>query len=155
MTLSPIRLILISCLSLLACLSIGCSSTINGKVVAGDRPGITVVKSNSALLEQRGLAGAAVWVTVDPKEIRPKRIGPVMTDEQGRFSINPKAFGGGLLEYEVEIAVAGKNYQTVMQRMPLPGSGKTVYVELVPGRTTLPYRDEVAESLEYAQREKP
>lgn len=127
-------------LGLIACLALGlglagCSSpTLQGKVVEGVTPGVVVVDADDPMLDQPGLAGAMVDVTLDPGRMTAAEQGGGISDAQGRFSVPLSSFGVGMLEYDVQVRARLRGYAPVARTLPLPNLGrKRFLIVLSPG----------------------
>lgn len=113
----------------------GCSPyQLQGKVISGPKPLIEAVDDDDPRLAKAGLSGAVIHLTVDPREIRPKRYDPEMTDDQGCFAIAINEPGAGLLEYQLQIVARYANHKPTIQYLPMPWSGKRLLIVVSPGQ---------------------
>lgn len=137
-------------LLLAAMMLVGCGGyRMQGLVVEGKTPAVLLVDKNDSRLQQEGLSGAVLEVTVDPRRMTPKPLAPVASDNQGRFEVPVSEPGAGLLEYEVLVLCRMAGYQSVTQNMPLPSGDKRLLIVLVPGRDTYtPKPDILRETLQ-------
>ncbi len=108
---------------------------LQGVVVEGPAPGVYVVDSSDARLNQLGVADAQIMAMLDPDTLRPKPLPTAMTDDHGRFAIPIDEPGAGLLEYSVSIHANAAGYGDAgVDAMSLPGAGKQLLVVLSAGR---------------------
>lgn len=114
---------------LMALLAGGCASyELRGKVIEGHSPGARVVEADDPRLDEPGVGGAAVDVTLDPGRLQAKRIGSGMSDDDGTFALEIDEFGAGFLEHRVEVRGEARGRRVGRGEMILPGSGKRVLV---------------------------
>lgn len=115
---------------------VGCSPyRLQGVVVAGDKPGVEVVKQNDPRLDQLGpgVPGVSLNVLLDPQRLSPKQIGEGSTDAEGGFALTIDEPGAGLLMLDIELRASRRGYATVTDRMELPGGNQRVIVTLKRG----------------------
>lgn len=124
---------------LLLVLLSGCGPyQLRGLVVQGKTPGIEVVDKNDSRLDQPGLPSANIDVLLDPDRFDPKRIGQGQSGRAGSFSLPISESGAGFLILDVEVKVSRELYQSVSERLELPGSGKRLLVTLKAGNDISP-----------------
>ncbi len=117
----------------------GCSPyRLQGVVVAGDQPGVEVVKKNDPRLDEvgaglTGVPGVTLKVLLDPERLAPKPIGEGSTDAQGGFALTIDEPGAGLLLLDIELQAARQGYASVSDRLVLPGGNQRVIVTLKRG----------------------
>jgi hypothetical protein len=132
----------------------GCASyELRGKVIRGDASRVELVEADDQRLEQRGLGGAKVLVTLDPQSLDNERIGAGQSGGRGGFALPVDVLGPGFLQHEVQIAVVKSDYETAARIMSLPPKKKRVLITLSPGRSTPPKRkgDVLDETLEMGE----
>ena len=127
----------------------GCESyRLRGAVVAGEAPGVLVVKPSDVRLREVGLPGATIELVLDPASMSPKPAGAALSDARGRFDVPIKEMGAGLLEYELSILCRLKDHGPVYQTIALPGSDRRLLIVLAPGRDApRPNEDLISETL--------
>jgi len=111
----------------------GCSYVIEGKVVTGGHAVVVLVEPHNTNLDQPGLSGAMVELTLDPGTISPRALGTQVTDASGRFRLPIDATGAGLLEYEVGILCRHRGYRTIYQTMSLPPKNRRLLIVMAAG----------------------
>ena len=132
----------------------GCAKyRLQGVVVIGDAGAVLVVDHDDPRLDQIGLSGAVLDLTMDPNSLRPTSFGPSMTDERGRFDITIDQLGAGFLEYELGILCRLNGYRSLSQNLPMPSSRRWLLVMMTKGRDTHPVgQDVLQETLEWKDR---
>ncbi|MCE9591678.1 MAG: hypothetical protein K8S99_14280 [Planctomycetes bacterium] len=116
---------------------VGCGSyQLRGRVVEGPTPAVLVVSKDDSRLNDTAVVGAAVQVTVDPQQMKPRTLDPVTTGDDGRFAVPIGDFGAGALEYQVAILSRANGFQASNAIVKLPGSDKRVLIIMSPGRDT-------------------
>ncbi|MEM9418237.1 MAG: hypothetical protein AAGA25_04160 [Planctomycetota bacterium] len=126
---------LVGVAGLLMCL-VGCSPyRLQGVVVAGDMPGVEVVKKNDPRLAEAGpgVAGATLAVLLDPQRLSPEQIGEGHSDAEGGFALPIDAFGAGTLMLDIELRASRPGYASVAERFVLPGGNERVIVTVQRG----------------------
>lgn len=120
---------------LTAMLAAGCQYTLQGVVQEGSTPGITVVDQSDARLKPKGygLPDAVVEISVDPDAAWPKRMAPVTTDGEGRFSVPINVFGVDWMKYKLGVLVHHPHYRPQWMVMDVPKGKQRVLVQMVPG----------------------
>ncbi|MEM1446830.1 MAG: hypothetical protein AAGF84_12295 [Planctomycetota bacterium] len=132
----------------------GCSPyQLQGVVVAGEASGVEVVKKNDPRLADAGpgVAGAGLWVVLDPERLSPELIGEGNTDAAGEFALTIDEPGAGFLMLDIELQTKRQDYTSVAERMQLPGSNERVIVTLTRGED--PRRLEAGNVLEETLRD--
>ena len=120
---------------LAALLSAGCASyRLQGKVIEGGTPAVLVVEKDDPRLNEPGIAGTVLEVTIDPNRLSASDAGADVSDLQGEFAIPIGEFGAGLLEYDARVIARLRGYQTTNRTIRLPGSNKRLLVILSPGQ---------------------
>jgi len=119
----------------LATVATGCQYRLEGVVQEGETPGVSVVDKSDPRLEPKGygLADAVVEISVDPEAAWPKRMTPVRTDGQGRFSVPIDVFGVNWMEYKLGVLVHHPHYRPQWMVMEVPSGDKRVLVQMSPG----------------------
>ncbi len=115
----------------------------------GEPAGVRVVGQSDARLEQTGIPGANVQLTLDPDTLRPIRLGSVTADDQGRFRMPVDETGAGFLEYELGIYARARGFSPTLGQLRLPGASKRLVVIMEPGvdRDVMP-ADAIRETLD-------
>lgn len=116
-------------------LAAGCQYTLQGVVQEGASPGVEVVDQSDPRLADKGygLPEAVVEISVDPEAAWPKRLAPVKTDGQGRFSVPIDVFGVGWMEYKLGVLVHHPHYRPQWMVIPVPAGKQRVLVRMTPG----------------------
>ncbi|MCA9312249.1 MAG: hypothetical protein KDA21_13630 [Phycisphaerales bacterium] len=115
----------------------GCSSyQLRGHVVRGDASFIQVVDRDDPRLQEPGLPGAQVALTLDPEKLNRKMLGSAMTDGNGDFAIAVEETGAGFLQYDIGLRASGKGMISAWNFMRLPSSGKRILITLQRGQDT-------------------
>ena len=132
-----------------AMLPVGCSEyRLRGIVISGDVQRVLVVDDTNPSLEQGGLIGAVIDLTLDPRSLKPRPLLSGMTDAQGRFDIPIDVVGAGLLEYELSLMCSLKGYGCTYQEIQKPAGNRRLVVVMVKGgRSQGPPRDPLRDSL--------
>ena len=122
-------------LGLVAMLATGCQYRLQGVVQEGSSPGVEVVDQSDPRLEPKGygLPDAVVEISVDPEAAWPKRMTPVKTDGQGRFSVPIDVFGVNWMEYKLGVLVHHPHYRPQWMVMEVPKGKQRVLVQMTPG----------------------
>lgn len=155
---TPCKAIALTLLGLILCAALtACSGyRIEGKVVAGLTSAVVVVDHNDPRLEQPGIEGATIDVTLDPESMAPKRIGADVSDMQGNFGLPVNEPGAGLLEYEMALSVQAKGHKDLWWTMQLPGSKKRLLIIIEAGSGGYrPPPDIIDETIEAGERLTP
>ena len=115
-------------------LGAGCASyKLRGKAIEGTTPGVFVVEKSDERLQQGGVPGAVVSLTVDPGRLNAEHAGSDISDIEGDFAVPVDQFGAGVLEYQVRLDARLEDHRSVNKQMKLPGSDKRVLIVLAPG----------------------
>ena len=132
-----------------ALLSGGCSEyRLRGIVIAGDVQRVLVVDDTDPSLEQHGLSGAVIDLTLDPRSLSPKPLPSGMTDAQGRFNIPIDVAGASLLNYELSLMCSLQGYGCTYQEIQKPAGNRRLVIVMVRGaRPQGPPQDALRESL--------
>ena len=126
----------------------GCSYALEGKVVRGAHGAVVLAQRDDPNLDQPGLGGVSIELTLDPGSIAPRSLGTQLTDPDGRFRFPIDAAGAGLLEYDVGILCRHQGYQSLYQTMPLPAKRRPMLIVLAPGNhSAAGPEDVIAETL--------
>lgn len=112
----------------------GCESySLQGVVVEGKTSQVLIVDKDDSRLGMPGLRDARIDVTLDPRTIKPMRQSPMLTADDGRFTMPINESGAGFLEYEAAMVVQHEGFAHIEHTMKLPGSGKRVLIIMKPG----------------------
>jgi hypothetical protein len=113
----------------------GCQYRLQGVVEEGSSPGVEVLDKSDPHLEPKGygLTDAVVEISVDPDAAWPKRMAPVRTDGQGRFSVPVDVFGVDWMEYKLGVLVHHPGYRPQWAIIDVPSGDKRVRVQMTPG----------------------
>jgi len=115
-------------------LAVGCASyKLRGRAIEGTTPGVFIVDKDDERMQQRGMPGAVVSLTVNPGRLNAEHLGSDISDLEGDFAVSVDEFGAGVLEYQVRLEARLEDHRSVSKRMQLPGGQKRVLVVLVPG----------------------
>lgn len=115
----------------------GCSGyQLRGKVVDGPTSMVMVVDEHDPRLNQAGLEGASVEVTVDPRSLGRKRLPAVTSEGDGSFAVPIGEVGAGFLQYDVRVLARLAGRQSAEDEMALPGGDKRLLIILAPGQDT-------------------
>lgn len=146
------RVLVAGSLMLIVTVCFGCRPyQIEGLVVIGGVSEVTVVAEGDPRLRARGIEGASVELTVDPKSMRPRRLAAVMTDRDGRFVMPIDELGAGFLEYKLAVRCSIDGYQTAYQTLKLPSRSKSLLITIAAGRDTFqPKTDILRETMDEA-----
>lgn len=143
-------------LMILACLGLtGCSSyQLQGRVVVGSLSQVLVVSADDARLQEEPLAGATIELTLDPSSITPKRLGTVVSDDQGDFVMPVEAMGAGSFqEYDLGVLITARKHRNVWQTLKLPSAKKRLLVIMAKGSAgPPPPQDIIKESMQLKDR---
>ena len=131
-----LRLILIPAAAMVLAVSGGCGYRLSGTVIEGPTPGLLVVNDDDPRLDEPGMGGAIITLTLDPQRLDARHLGSFVTDRYGRFDVPINETGAGFLEYDLDVLCRLAGYQAVQQRVRLPGSGKRLLIIMAPGRDT-------------------
>lgn len=115
---------------------VGCASyRLEGIVVDGPIPSMSIVDKIDPLRDQIPISEAAVSITIDPRSLGAKQLPMVFTDAKGHFSVPVDEVGAGAFaEYEFEIVVRAPGYGAFADRRMLPFGSKKLIVVMRPGR---------------------
>lgn len=116
----------------------GCSAyRLEGMVIDGPTPSLSVVDAFEARHEQLAMRDVVVSVTIDPSSLGAKQLPAVRTDEHGRFSVGIDEVGAGVFaEYEIELFAQAAGHRSFADRLKLPMRGKKLLVVMRIGRDT-------------------
>lgn len=134
--LTGVRLTRRSAVALLAMISLmaGCGTyQLQGKTVPGPVSAVYLVDRDDPRLDQPGLPGATVSLTLDPDRLSAKHVGEYKTDPDGRFAIEVKELGAGVLEYDVRLDAHLAGHGAAVENFRLPSRNKRVLVMLGEG----------------------
>lgn len=131
----------------------GCQGyRLEGKVVSGLTSSVVMVDKNDPRLNEPGLQGVLVDVTIEPNELRPKNIGADVTDGDGFFGLPVRETGAGLLEYDASVVATRKGYKTLFWEFRLPPSNQRMLIIMEEGRGGYkPPKDLLRESIEIGE----
>ncbi len=131
------QMLLAGFLSLMCLLfATGCGTyKLQGVVVTGKVAGVEVVDSDDERLQSMPIADATVSAIIDPREMHPEILTPVVCDEKGRFTMEVDKPGAGTVqEYTLNIVAQSPGFAPTNRTLKLPWPGKRVLITLVPGR---------------------
>ena len=118
-------------------LLVGCTGyTLQGRVLSGPVTAVRVVDADDPRLEDPGLAGAVIDLTLDPGSLARISVPPSIAGSDGSFAIPIDQFGAGLLEYDVSIVVRCEGHESAAQVLRLPLAQKRMLVWLAAGPDT-------------------
>ncbi|MFW6059288.1 MAG: hypothetical protein ACODAQ_03855 [Phycisphaeraceae bacterium] len=121
----------------------GCSAyQLRGKAVEGATSAIFIVDADDPRLERPGVAGANLYLILDPQRLSTKRLDPQATGADGAFAIRIGEFGAGVLEYEAQLEARASGFRGVAERFDLPGRDKRVLIVLEQGSANAAPRGE-------------
>ena len=121
-------------LLLVACALGGCGHyVLQGKVLSGPTPGVSVVDADDERLQARGLDRATYELTLDPRSLNRKVLARGIVAPDGSFSIPIREPGAGILEYDFELLVRHEGHGSAVWGFRLPPRGKALFVTLAPG----------------------
>lgn len=131
----------------------GCASgRIEGVVTSGAFADLRVVSAAELERQPQGVSNAMVTLLIDPSRPGSKRVGPVRTDHNGRFSIRTDVVGAGFLEYELGVLVQAEGLSRFYDQIPMPGSGRKLLVVMSDGpdglRRSPPIDDDIDSMLQ-------
>ncbi|MEX0654215.1 MAG: hypothetical protein WD534_18405 [Phycisphaeraceae bacterium] len=116
----------------------GCSGyQLQGKVIEGPESGVFIVSEDDPRLDEPGLRGARVALTLDADRLSAKHVGDGESDLDGAFTVSVDEFGAGFLEHDVEVLVRLAGYAPAVRTIRLPGSSRRVLVTLAEGEDEL------------------
>ena len=133
----------------------GCSPyQLQGRVVVGSEQLITPVNVNDPRMQEEPLAGATIELTLDPSSISPKRLGTVVSDGNGDFTLDISAMGAGSFqEYDLGILITAPKHRNLWQTIKLPSAKKRLLVMMKKGAAgPPPPGDILKESLQLKDR---
>ena len=111
----------------------GCHSyEMHGKVIAGADSAVLVVDRDDPRLDQPGIPGVVVRVTIDPDRGRGQTTSGI-SDMDGRFTVPVDVFAGGALDYESRVLARLAEHEPAMVTFRLPRSRQRVLIMLGPG----------------------
>ncbi|MGI9014209.1 MAG: hypothetical protein ACR2GY_08165 [Phycisphaerales bacterium] len=113
----------------------GNSYAIEGRVVRGELPYITLVAADDPALELgEGIDGARITLIRDPNQLNRTAAASTRSRDGGWFVLDVQSFGAGWMdeEWEVQAASGSRAAQTVL-RLPARPGGKVLLVILAPG----------------------
>ena len=125
----------IRCLAALAAVaSAGCGTyQLRGHVVEGPEPMVLVTRADDPRLEQRGIGGASLELTLSPRSLGRKPLGSTFSGDGGWFAAGIDELGAGLLEYELGVVCRRQGYRTAVGAVRMPGGDQRLLVVLTPG----------------------
>lgn len=110
------------------------SHTVEGKVITGSQAKFESVSADDPRLGQPGVPGAQLEFIIDPKtSLRPRVIGPLVSDEHGRFEVKLDEFGAGFLEYEMGVMARATGHRDNYEVLPVPSARRKLLIILAPG----------------------
>lgn len=115
----------------------GCSTyQLRGVVVKSDTATINATSwdQNPDTLPGPPLTGVNVEVVFEPRTTRPRKLGHVASDDQGRFSLPIGETGAGWMEYEVMVIARQPGYRASWRIIRIPASHEYVIIQMAPGR---------------------
>ncbi len=115
----------------------GCSPyQLQGVVVRSDESTVNAMRwdGNPDTLPGATIAGVNVEVVFEPRTTRPRKLGTVLTDDQGRFAMTIDESGAGFMEFEVMVVARQPGYRPSWRIMRLPARGEHVVIQMAPGR---------------------
>ncbi len=112
----------------------GCQGyRLEGKVVRGLTSSVVIVDKDDPRLEEPGLSGVLVEVTLEPESMRPKNAGADVTAGDGTFGLPIRETGAGLLEYEASVTASRKEFKTLFWQFQLPSSSRRMLIIMEEG----------------------
>lgn len=112
----------------------GCTEyRLGGTVATGRLPAVLVVDDNDPRLNQFGIEGAVIELTLDPTSLRPRPLGAGQTDGTGQFDIPIDQAGAGILDYQLGILCRLEGHQSVWKVVPMPSSKRRLLIIMAPG----------------------
>jgi len=102
----------------------------SGKVVVGSSSFAGSVFTNDARLNDEGIPGATVRVTLDPQRLNAIRKQPVTSARDGSFAVAIPEAAGGLQTYRVEVTASAEGYQPAIFVGDLPAHGQPFLIVL-------------------------
>lgn len=117
-----------------AAASVGCGGyAVKGRVVTGSFDGlVTLVDEDDPRLRGEGVGNARITIVRDPGRLNARRVATGVSESDGDFSIPLSEFGAGWLdeEWRVEAVRSRLGLAEGMVRMPRPGSGQVILIQL-------------------------
>ncbi len=118
-------------------LAAGCSPyVLQGVVVRTDASAVNATRwdGHPDTLPGATMSGVNVEVVFEPRTTRPRKLGMVLTDDQGRFVMPIDESGAGFMEYEVMVVARAPGYRPSWRIMRLPARGEYLVIQMAPGR---------------------
>lgn len=112
----------------------GCTEyRLSGTVATGRLPAVLVVDNDDPRLNQLGVEGAVIELTLDPRSLRPRSLGAGQTDGTGQFDIPIDQAGAGVLDYQLGILCRLEGHQSIWQIVPMPSTKRRLLIMMAPG----------------------
>jgi len=92
-----------------------------------------LVDHDDPRLNELGLEGAVIELTLDPASLRPRPLGAGQTDDMGRFDIPIDQAGVGVLDYQLGILCRLDGHRPVWQVVPIPPAKRRLLIMMVRG----------------------
>lgn len=146
------------CLGMALLALTGCQSyQLQGTVLPGNQSVVLVVAKDDPRLNQRGLDGATLQMTIDPQSLSATMLPMDMTDPDGRFSIPVSQTGAGFLEYQLEVLCRAEGHAPAVRTLPLPAANKRLLIIMAAGADHYkgPSRDIVDQTIDLGRQITP
>lgn len=120
----------------LACAAGACSPyTVTGRVVRGDSSYMMLVDEGDPRLDEPGIPGVQLKLTVDPGKVQRKVVAQEMSGTGGEVSLPVDELGAGLLDFSVGVMARKAGFSPAEGFFQLPkGGSKRLLIVLSPGR---------------------
>lgn len=113
----------------------GCSPyVLRGKVIQGAASEVVIVNPDDPRLEQDGVPGANVSLSVDPSRAQRKLLARQSSGETGELEFRIEELGAGMIEYDMGVSARRAGFQRAEGYFKLPTKDKRVLIVLTPGR---------------------
>ena len=127
----------------------GCGGyRLDGFVAPGAASGVEFRKVGEVTRPPLGVEGATYELSLDPRSLGRRVVARGDVSPDGSFSIPIDEPGTGFLEYEFELVVRAKGYDSAVGDFRLPPKGTRVVVTLAPGRDRYREPDDPMRDLE-------
>lgn len=114
---------------------VGCSPyVLRGKVIQGAASEVVIVNPDDPRLEQDGVPGANVSLSVDPSRAQRKLLARQSSGETGELEFRIEELGAGMIEYDMGLSARRAGFQRAEGYFKLPTKEKRVLIVLTPGR---------------------
>lgn len=113
--------------------------TVTGRVVRGDSSYMLLVEEGDPRLDEPGLPGVQMKLTVDPGKIERKVVAQEVSGPSGEVSLPVDELGAGLLDFTVGVIARKPGFSPAEGTFMLPKGGRTrLLIIMAPGRDSEP-----------------